>query len=69
MLQIRKILSHLTVIFGGMFLTFFLIDRVNTAMGFIDSEISKWVLFCFSLTAIAQGILSLISIRWQEREK
>ncbi len=69
MLQIRKFLSHLIIIFGGMFITFFILDRFNPGMGFVDSEISRWVLLGFALTAISQGILSLISIRWQEREK
>ena len=69
MLQIRKILSHMTIILGGMFATFFWLDRFNPGMGFVDSAISRWILLCFSLTAISQGILSLISIRWQEREK
>ena len=66
MLKIRKILSHLVVILGGMFLTFFCIDRVNTAMAFIDNEISKWLLFFFSLLALALAIITLVTIRRRE---
>ena len=69
MLKIRKILSHLVVILGGMFLTFFCIDRVNTAMAFIDNEISKWLLFCFSLIAMALAIINLVTIRRRELRK
>ena len=66
MLKVRKILSHLVIILGGMFLTFFCIDRVNTAMAFIDNEISKWLLLCFSLIALALAIINLVTIRRRE---
>ncbi len=67
MLRLQKLLSHLTMILGGMFLTFFLIDRVNTAMCFLDNEISKWLLFCFSVCAITLCILTLLRIRREEK--
>ena len=66
-LKVRKILSHITLIFAGMFLVFFLIDRVNPAMEFISSEISKWTLLLFVISAILQTVVSLISIRMTER--
>jgi membrane protein implicated in regulation of membrane protease activity len=70
MLKVRKVLSHLLIILGGMFLTFFWIDRVNPAMCFIDNEISKWLLLCFSLIALALAIITLAAIhRLELREK
>lgn len=72
MLKARKILSHLLIILGGMFLTFFWLDRRNPAMLFIDNEISKWLLLCFSLIALALAIITLVTIRrleLRDREK
>ncbi len=72
MRKARKILSHLTIILGGMFLTFFWLDRRNPAMLFIDNEISKWLLLCFSLIALALAIITLVTMRrldFRERDK
>ena len=70
MLKVHKILSHLVIILGSMFLIFFCIDRVNTAMAFIDNEISKWLLFFFSLLALGLAIINLVTIHRRElREK
>lgn len=66
MRAVRKILAHLNVIFAGMFLTFFIIDRFNPAMCFIDNDISKWLLCCFSLTALALAVISLSAIHRRE---
>lgn len=63
MRKARKILSHLTIILGGMFLTFFWLDRRNPAMSFIDNEISKWLLLCFSVIGLTLAIITLVTIR------
>jgi len=69
MLKVRKILSHLMIILGGMFLTFFWLDRVNPAMCFIDNEISKWLLLCFSLVALTSAIITLVIIHRQDLKR
>lgn len=69
MLKVRKILSHLMVILGGMLLTFFWLDRVNPAMCFIDNEISKWLLLCFSLVALTLAIITLVIIHRQDLKR
>lgn len=60
---IHELLCHATIVLAGMFLVFFCIDRVNSAMGFIDSEISKWVLLLFCLCALTSSILSVCLLR------
>lgn len=62
----RKVLSHLNVIFAGMFLTFLIVDRFNPTMSFIDNDISKWLLCCFSLTALALAVITLRAIHRRE---
>lgn len=66
-LKVNKVLSHLTIIFAGMFLVFFIIDRINPAMEFISSQISKWVLLMFVISALLQGITTLMDIRYREK--
>lgn len=60
-MRFRKIigglLPHLTIILAGMFLVFCIIDRFNTAMHFIDSSLSKGLLFVFCLSALATAAL------------
>lgn len=68
-MRFLKLVSHLNIILGGMFMTFFLIDRVNTAMGFIDNDISKWLLLIMSMLTITQAAAGLRIIRKAEREK
>ena len=66
MRTVRKVLSHLNVIFGGMFLTLFIFDRFNPTMSLIDNSISKWLLCCFSLTALALAVITLRAIHRRE---
>lgn len=66
-MKFLKILSHINIILSGMFLVFFSIDRVNSAMDFLGNNISKWLLFCFSISAMMLAIIELIIIRKKER--
>jgi hypothetical protein len=65
-MRLHKLLSHLNIILGGMFIVFFCIDQVNTAMGFIDNDISKWLLLIMSVLTIWQAIVQIRSIRRKE---
>lgn len=62
-IRIWELLCHITIVFSGMFLVFFCIDRFNPAMGFIDSDISKWTLLAFCLASLSSSIVSVSSIR------
>ena len=42
--MLRKLLPHVAIVLSGMYVVFFLIDRVNSAMAFINNDITKWLL-------------------------
>ena len=42
--MLRKILPHAAIILSMMYFVFFCIDRVNSAMAFINNDITKWLL-------------------------
>lgn len=54
--MLRKILPHVSILLSNMYIVFFLIDRVNTAMAFINNNITKWLLLFASLISIANSI-------------
>lgn len=68
-IRIWNILCHATIVLSGMFIVFFCIDRVNPAMGFIDSEISKWTLLLFCLVSLGSSIVSIRAIRKALRKR
>ena len=49
--------SHLTVIFGMIFLVFLVLDQFNPLMNFTDNRISRWLLAALCLAAIARSIM------------
>lgn len=42
--RIRRLLPHAAILICNMYVVFFLIDRVNTAMNFIDNRLTKGLL-------------------------
>ncbi len=62
-----KILSYPCIVLAGMFLVFCFIDRVNPAMEFITSDLSKLLLLVFTLFALSSTILTLVYVRRRER--
>ena len=49
--------SHLTMIFGIMFLVFLALDQFNPMMNFVDNGISRWLLAAFCLSGIGRSVL------------
>ena len=49
--------SHLTVIFGMIFLVFLVLDQFNPMMNFVDNPISRWMLAAFCICGISRSIL------------
>lgn len=68
MKKILRAFPHLTLIFGLMTLLFFIIDRFNTGMAFMTSELSKWLFAALALTAVVSSV-SLISANWQRDDR
>lgn len=64
---VRKLIPHLTIICGMMYVVFFVIDRVNPSMNFIDNDLTKFLLLFMSLITIVNSILLISSMRREQR--
>ena len=64
----RRAVPHITLVLSLMTITFFVIDRVNTGMAFMTSELSKWVFFALALFALV-GSLTLIGYFWRDEAR
>ena len=53
--KIRRMLPHLVILISNMYLVFFAIDRVNTAMKFIDNGLTKGLLLVLCLAALVNA--------------
>lgn len=60
---LRAALPHATLILSLMMLVFFVIDRFNEAMAFLNNNLTKWLLFAFCLLVL---VLSLAVIAADE---
>ena len=56
---IRTLLPHAAILMANMYLVFFGIDRVNTAMNFIDNPYTKGVLLFMSLVTLCCAVSAL----------
>lgn len=50
--RIRPMLPHAAIVLANAYLVFFLIDRVNTAMNFIDNNLTKGMLLAMCVLAV-----------------
>ncbi|MEG1560458.1 MAG: hypothetical protein RRY79_00120 [Clostridia bacterium] len=57
MKKLATILPHILIILSGMFLTFLTIDIFNSAMGFINNDITKTLMFVFCILTVITSIL------------
>ena len=62
--MLRKILPHVSIVLCNMYIVFFLIDRVNSAMQFIDNGITKALLL---VLCVISTINSAFLIRDERR--
>lgn len=72
--MIKRILPHATAIAAMMTIIFFVISRFNTAMNFMDSNLSQWLFFILALLAlwcavmlIRAGIVKRIKKKYKEK--
>jgi membrane protein implicated in regulation of membrane protease activity len=64
--RIAKLLPHVCLILAGMFITFFIIDRLNGAMSVLGTNTAaKVLLFLFSIVSV---IVSAMLIHRQRNE-
>lgn len=67
--MLRKILPHAAIILSAMYFVFFGIDRVNTAMCFIDNEITKVLLVVLGVISIVNSCVIIRDDRVRERKR
>lgn len=67
--MLRKLLPHAAIILSGMYFVFFFIDRVNTAMAFINNNITKRLLFALCVIAVVESIWLIRDERAKERRQ
>ena len=58
--MLRKILPHVAIILSMMYFVFFCIDRVNSAMAFINNDITKWLLVILGVISIYDAVLLIV---------
>ena len=67
--KIREMLPHGAILIANMFIVFFLIDRVNTAMNFIDNGLTKGLLLAMSVIVLCDQLLPRPKTRRATRAK
>ena len=65
---IRVILSHITMMLAVLVHVLFFIDRINTAMELMTSQLSRWVFVLLALFALITAILNIIAL-WDNPDK
>lgn len=74
--MIKRALPHICLVIALMMLVFYIIDRYNSAMNFINNDIFKMLLLIFSLLVIVSSFLTIRDHRraarhreqiWQEK--
>lgn len=66
---IRTLLPHAGIILSLLFITFFIVDKINGAMNFINNDITKGMLLAFSLISIANACFLIADNRRRARRR
>lgn len=64
-----NILPHINIVLAFTMLTFFVVDRYNRAMSFINNDITKWMLCVFCVTVVVEAIATVLYRRMMAREQ
>ncbi len=56
MRTIERILPHISIVLSGMLIVFFILDRFNPAMGYLDNSAERVVLLTLALTSTINAI-------------
>lgn len=67
--MLRKFLPHIAIILSGMYFVFYGIDRVNSAMAFIDNELTKGLLVVLGVISILNALFLIRDNRAKERKR
>lgn len=67
--MLRKLLPHAAIVISGMYFVFFFIDRVNSAMAFINNRITKGLLFVLCVISVVNACLLIRDERRKIRQQ
>lgn len=67
--MLRKILPHAAIIISMMYFVFFFIDRVNSAMAFINNGMTKGLLFILCMITIINALMLIADDRRRTRAR
>lgn len=59
-------MPHISIVISGMMIVFFIIDRYNKKMRFMEDDMTKVLVFILSISAIATAIMLIHNQRSQE---
>ena len=65
--MLRKLLPHAAIVLSFMYFVFYAIDRVNSAMAFINNNITKALLVILCVIAIAEAVMLIRDDRRRTR--
>lgn len=65
--MLKRILPHICIIISVMMLVFYVIDRVNSAMSFINNDIFKTLLLFYCIVVIASSVYLIASNRRRKK--
>ena len=66
---IRTLLPHAAIVFSLLFITFFIVDKINGAMNFINNNITKGMLLACALVSIANACFLIADNRRRARRR
>ena len=61
--MLRKILPHVSIVLCNMYIVFYLIDRVNSAMAFINNSITKVLLLILCIISTINSSFLILDER------
>ncbi len=61
MKKVFTLLAHFVLILSVMMLTFFVIDRINPAMAFLENTLTKYLLALFSLLSATLAVFFIVN--------
>lgn len=67
--KIYKVVQHAAIIISVMYFVFFIIDRINSPMAFINNDITKVLLFILGIFSIFNSVRLIAADRREERRK
>jgi len=61
--MLRKIMPHICIILSLMMLTFYVIDQVNRAMGFMDNDLFRGLFLAYCLAVVVTASMMVADNR------